>query len=326
MTIKIEFTTDDSQQGHRIDKLISNQCNDISRSRLQKLIANNHLTIDGKIVTDCSYQVKPYEQVSMIMDAILEKNYGKPSAKNIPINIVYEDDHLLIINKAAGLTVHPGAGNHEDTLVNALMFHFGTNLSSLGGLDRPGIVHRLDRDTSGLMMIAKTDHCHFKLSQMIQERQIERIYTAFVYGSPYPLKGRIEANIARNPALRTTMKIVRESGKYAATNYQIEEFFAGGIASKITCKLETGRTHQIRVHMMHKKHPVIGDQVYGKSLNHNLNTLSKGDQSLIRSFPRQALHSSKLIFIHPITDIEMSFYAEMPDDMLELEKVLKQNS
>jgi len=122
------------------------------------------------------------------------------------------------------------------------------------------------------------------------------------------------------------MKIVRESGKHAVTNYQMEESFASGIASKITCKLETGRTHQIRVHMMHKKHPVIGDQVYGKSLNHNLNTLSKSDQSFIRNFPRQALHSSKLIFIHPITDIEMSFHTEMPDDMLELEKILKENS
>lgn len=325
MTIKIEFTTDDTQQGQRVDKLISKQCNDISRSRLQKLIANNHLTIDGKIVTDCSYQVKPYEHVSIIMEENLEKNYGKPSAKNIPINIVYEDEHLLIINKSAGLTVHPGAGNYEDTLVNALMYHFGTNLSSIGGLDRPGIVHRLDRDTSGLMMVAKTDHCHFKLSKMIQERDVERIYTAFVYGTPYPLKGKIEANIARNPALRTTMKITRESGKYAATNYQIEESFAGGITSKITCKLDTGRTHQIRVHMMHKKHPVIGDQVYGKSLNHNLNTLSQNNQLFIRNFPRQALHSSKLIFIHPITSYEMSFYAEMPDDMIELEKILKEN-
>jgi len=324
MTTKIEITTEEAHTGQRLDKLLSAHCGTLSRSRVQKLIANNHLTIDGRIVTDCSYQVKPYEQLSLALDVQIEREYAAPAGKNIPLNIFYEDEHLLVINKDAGLTVHPGAGTHDDTMVNGLIFHFGDKLSQMGGIDRPGIVHRLDRDTTGLMIIAKNDICHAKLSSMMQERLINREYVALVYGVPYPLVGKIETHIARNPALRTAMRVVRDSGKWALTNYKVEELLAERTISKVICKLETGRTHQIRVHMLHKKNPVIGDPIYGRSMNHNLNALSDLQRAAVREFSRQALHAQNLSFIHPITEEEMDFHAPMPEDMMNLYNILAQ--
>ncbi len=309
-----------------MDKLMSSHCGALSRSRVQKLIANNHLTIDGRIVTDCSYQVKPFEQISMILDVQIERARAAPIGKHMPLNIVYEDEHLLIINKDAGLTVHPGAGNHDDTMVNALIFYLGDKLSTMGGVDRPGIVHRLDRDTSGLMMVAKNDICHAKLGEMMQERSIHREYVALIYGVPYPIVGRIEANIARNPALRTAMRVVKDSGKWAATNYKVVEVLVGGAISKVICKLETGRTHQIRVHMLHKKNPIIGDPIYGRSLNHNLNSLSELQREAVLQFSRQALHAQNLSFVHPMAGEELSFFAPMPDDMLKLYDMLSRGA
>lgn len=324
MTSKIEVTIEEAQVGQRLDKLLTTYCKGLSRNHVQKLIASNHLTANDRILTDCSYQVKLYDHLSISVDVREEECCDKPVliGKNIPLDVVYEDEHLLVINKQSGLTVHGGAGTQDDTLVNALVFYLGDKLSSVGGDDRPGIVHRLDRDTSGLMLVAKNDICHAKLGDMLQKRLIKREYVALVYGMVYPIMGKIETYIARNAAQRTAMRVVRDSGKLALTHYKVEEVLVGGVVSKVVCWLETGRTHQIRVHMLHKKNPLIGDQVYGRSLNHNLKSLSEKQRQMVLSFPRQALHARKIGFIHPMTGEEMEFSAEMPIDMMDLYQTL----
>jgi 23S rRNA pseudouridine1911/1915/1917 synthase len=241
---------------------------------------------------------------------------ASPEAQDIDLDILYEDKDLLVINKPVGMVVHPAPGNRDRTLVNALLAHCGKSLSGIGGVARPGIVHRLDKDTSGLMVVAKNDKAHQQLTKQFADRSLSRTYQALVWGEPVPLVGHIEAPIGRHPRDRVKMAVVGK-GKPALTYYKVIESF-GDLASLVECKLATGRTHQIRVHLAYIKHPVIGDAVYGGGRNR------VGDAAkLLEKFPRQALHATQLQFFHPRTEKLMSFKAPLPKDMAELIKKLR---
>lgn len=245
-----------------------------------------------------------------------------PQPENIPLDIVYEDDDLLVINKPVGMVVHPAVGNHTGTLVNALLYHCGDTLSGINGVKRPGIVHRLDKDTSGLMMVAKNDFAHHALSEQLQDRSLSRVYLALVLGVPFPHKGRVETMIGRHQSNRLKMAVHSNAGRDAATNYSVAEIFRDAL-SLIECRLETGRTHQIRVHMEHIGVPLIGDALYGAQTTKLTSKLKKADYedeviAKVLAFPHQALHAVEISFIHPRTEEEMHFESDLPDDMAEL--------
>lgn len=296
----------------RLDVFLAANLPDLSRSMIKKLIDSDNISKDNKIITDCSYKVKEGEDFVVNIPAPTESTM---LPADIPLEIIYEDDEFLVINKPAGLTVHPGAGNHDDTMANALVQHCGKSLSGIGGVMRPGIVHRLDKDTSGLILAAKTDRAHQSLSKQISERTLKRTYLAVCWGVPKPLNGRIEANIGRSTKNRKKMAVVEYGGKTAATNYSVLKILAGGSASLVECRLETGRTHQIRVHMTHIGHPLVGDQAYCGRRAGTLKTLPDEAKLFLSSFKRQALHSYKVTLIHPTNNTEMSFEGNMPDDM-----------
>ncbi len=237
------------------------------------------------------------------------------------LTILYEDKHLLVLNKPAGLVVHPAPGNQEGTLVNALIAHCGTSLTGIGGAARPGIVHRLDKDTSGLMVVAKTEAAHAKLSAIFAARNVERAYKALVWGVPNPPQGEIEGDIGRDPRERKRMAVVARNGKHALTRYKMVQSFGLG-AALIACRLATGRTHQIRVHLAHIGYPLIGDPVYLKRRPAAAKYVAEPARSLALDFPRQALHAETLGFFHPITGDELRFTAPPPEDFLALERAL----
>lgn len=249
-----------------------------------------------------------------------------PRAENIPLDILYEDEELLVINKAAGMVVHPGAGNHEGTLVNALLYYCKGSLSGIGGVERPGIVHRLDKDTSGLMLAAKTDRAHQSLSNQLAERTLSRVYQAIVLGVPMPLKGKIDKPIGRSSSNRLKMSVKGRSSKDAVTFYKLLQDIKG-VFALVECKLETGRTHQIRVHMQSIGYPLIGDPLYGPQANILNSKLSKFFDHIeskedILYFSRQALHAGHISFVHPVSEEVMKFDCKMPDDMDKLLKTL----
>jgi 23S rRNA pseudouridine1911/1915/1917 synthase len=321
---KFEFEVLEDEAGMRLDKFLSLKLSDITRSKLQEII-------EGKLVLN--QQNQPFknsaQKVKLREKIFVEIPDVKPlnlEAKEIAFEIIYEDDDLLVINKPAGLTVHPGAGNQSDTLVNALLFTHQNKLSSINGEFRPGIVHRLDKDTSGLMLVAKNDFTHFKLAEDLKNREISRSYLAFIYGVLDPKKGRIDKNIARSRFNRLKMKIVKGSGRSAITNYETKTSFCDGFISLVECKLDTGRTHQIRIHLESVKHSLIGDQTYNSCKKTAPKTLDDKTKNLIANFPRQALHSYKIGFIHPRSEKEMSFEIPLPSDLKELEKCLKESS
>lgn len=239
---------DDMFAGLRIDKSLSLALPELSRSRIQSLIENGHVRCAGKTVTDGARKVKPGESYEIeIPEAV--PSYLAP--QKIDLDIVYEDDDLLVINKQAGLTVHPGAGNPDKTLVNALLAHCGETLSGIGGVARPGIVHRIDKDTSGLLVVAKNDATHVHLSEQLATRSLKRTYHAIVWGAPKLKAGTVTGNIGRSPANRQKMAVVKSGGKEAVTHYKVVASLQSPVASVVECNLETGRTHQIRVHMLH---------------------------------------------------------------------------
>lgn len=299
-----------AQNTCRLDKCIAEELSSLSRSKIQKLILNQHVKVDEKIVSECSYQVKIGNVIEL--NNLEEKKTSIITPKDIPFKIIYEDNYLLVIDKPAGLTVHPGAGNKDDTLVNALVHHCGGNLP--GDSERPGIVHRLDRDTTGLMITAKTEEALQNLSQSLANREIKRIYNAVIYGLLTPSMGTIKTPYGRSKTDRKKMSVKFKSDKEAITYYKVLEEFAEHL-SLVEFQLETGRTHQIRVHMDYKKTPIVGDQVYGRSRNHNLSNFSDDTKECIRSFPRQALHAKRISFTHPITDEQMNFEIDLPSDM-----------
>ena len=314
--------------GERLDAHLARTFDGISRSRLKALIKAGHVRVNGRTISEPNYRIAAGEAIDAV---IPEPEEADPEPENIPLNVVYEDRHIIVIDKQAGLVVHPGAGNWSGTLVNALLYHCGDSLSGIGGVKRPGIVHRIDKDTSGLLVVAKTDAAHHSLSEQFADHgrngPLERAYTALVWGVPEPLKGTIETNIARSPHNRLRMAVVRSGGRHAITHYQATSpgGVAGGLASKVTCRLETGRTHQIRVHMAHIGYPLIGDPEYGQGFKTKAKRLSEKAQKALGDFSRQALHAHLLVISHPESGEIMRFESDLPADLKHLLNILTEN-
>lgn len=310
-----------SEHGQRLDKALALLLPDLSRARLQALIAAGQVTQGGAVVDGASRKVSEGEEFTIVIPPAVE---ATPQAQDIALDIVFEDEHLLVINKSPDMVVHPAAGNHDGTLVNALLAHCGDALSGIGGVKRPGIVHRLDKETSGLMVVAKNDRAHQGLSAQLAARTLKRVYHAVVWGVP-PAAGRIETQIGRSRSNRQKMAVLDSGGKDAVTDYAVLENF-GMVAALVECRLQTGRTHQIRVHLSHIGHPLAGDPVYGKASPAKFLKLMKTPDAAaqaLRLFPRQALHAAQLEFIHPISQNKVSLRAEAPADMQQLLATLK---
>ena len=321
-TLKITVGSED--KGHRLDKVLATHAPQLSRARFQALLAGGHVVRAGKPFDDSSYKVKEGEVFVITIPPAVE---AAPKPQKIKLDIVYEDKDLLVINKASGMVVHPAAGNHDGTLVNALLAYCGAELSGIGGVKRPGIVHRLDKETSGLMVVAKNDAAHHGLSEQLAARTLKRTYQAIVWGLVSPTSGRIETQIGRSKTNRKKMAVLDGGGKTAVTDYKKLDSF-GLLASLVECRLQTGRTHQIRVHMASLQHWLVGDPVYGRPSIQKFLRLNKVDPALsgaLLDFPRQALHAAALEFIHPISETKVSLTSELPEDMRGLLQVLKKH-
>jgi 23S rRNA pseudouridine1911/1915/1917 synthase len=305
------LTVSESENGWRIDKYLAEAFSALSRSRVQKLIVSGHVACNDRPVTDASEKIKAGQRIQL---SIPPPEPSVIAAEDIPLDIIYEDDDLLVINKPPGLTVHPAPGNRQGTLVNALLAHCKGSLSGIGGVERPGIVHRLDKDTSGLLVVAKNDAAHASLSSQLADRSLKRTYLAVVWGVPKPKQGTIKGNISRSSRDRKKMAVVKTGGKVAVTHYTVQEKF-GDVASLVECRLETGRTHQIRVHFTHTGHSLVGDQTYGKKKRNALPELA--------NFPRQALHAFRLDLMHPQSSKMMHFEAPIPADLMKIIDILR---
>ncbi len=289
----------------RLDAALASSLPDLSRARIQALIAEGRLSIDGAPANDASS--KKYTGKSFAL-SIPAPRPDKAEAQDIALDIVFEDDHLLVVNKPAGLVVHPAAGHADGTLVNALLHHCRGKLSGIGGVQRPGIVHRIDRDTSGLLVVAKSDLAHEGLAKLFAAHDIDRQYWAIVNGHPAPPAGTVRTQIGRSTTNRKKMAVLPDGkGKHSVTHYRTERQLAK--ASLVACTLETGRTHQVRVHMAHIGHALIGDSVYAHRQKHFLIGPNQSE------FTRQALHAAVLGFRHPVTGENLRFQSEMPEDM-----------
>ncbi len=315
----LRVTMVEEQLGMRLDKAVASLFPDYSRTRLQGLIDNGECLLNGQI---CKTPSRKMEMGDIVVLSLPPLEDANPEPENIPLDILFEDDDLLVINKPVGMVVHPAVGHQTGTLVNALLYHCGDSLSGIGGVKRPGIVHRLDKDTSGLMMVAKNDFAHHALSEQLQDRSLSRVYLALVLGVPLLHKGRVETLIGRHPTNRLKMAVVTKGGRGAATNYAILKTYQN-VFSLMECRLETGRTHQIRVHMEHIGFPLIGDTLYGVQETKLVSKLKKSDyeddvKEKIVHFPHQALHATEISFIHPRTDEEMSFHCDLPPNLAEL--------
>ncbi|MCX7625054.1 MAG: RluA family pseudouridine synthase [Candidatus Sumerlaeaceae bacterium] len=307
--IKLEVAAADA--GQRLDVYLTRKLPWLSRNRIQSLIE------EGAVKTSLSLSPRAKDKVEkglMVIVAIPPPKPATPVPQQIPLEILYEDEDLLVINKPAGLPVHPGAGNPDGTLVNALLALLG-GLSTVGGVERPGILHRLDKDTTGVMIVAKNDVVHNRLSEALMRREIHRRYWAIVLREPRDNLGVINAPIARHPANRTKMAVVRQGGRHAVTHYRVLERFHG--FTLVECELETGRTHQIRVHMASMGHPVLGDPCYGGELTKALRLVPPRNRPLIDALSqvtRQMLHAREISFVHPRSHVEMRFEAPLPAD------------
>ncbi len=318
------FDVEDHESGQRLDKFLSMRCVEVSRSRLKNLVLEGQVTIDDADAITPSVKIKNGQTIEVIIPPAEEY---KLEAQNIPLDVIYEDEDLLVINKSAKMVVHPAAGNWDGTLVHALLYHCGDTLSGINGVMRPGIVHRLDKETSGLMMVAKNDHAHKHLSAQLADRSLSRKYTALLSGHIQPLMGKIDLPMGRHPRDRIRIAIRQEGGKNAVTHYKLIKYF-GEALSLVECKLETGRTHQIRVHMQAMNTPLIGDPLYGEqpTKTRSLMKKDKYDPDLIEqviNFPRQALHAHEISFVHPRTEKIVKLVSELPDDMMEIINLLK---
>lgn len=307
-------TVTEKEKGERLDKFLSSTMPNSSRSQIQRLITSGYVTSDDVAIADNSFKVRVGDSYQVYIPEAVD---AVPEPENIPIEIIYEDDDLIIVNKPAGMTVHPAPGAYTGTLVNALLYHCRDNLSGIGGVKRPGIVHRIDKDTSGLLVVAKNDFAHRDLSEQFFEHSIERTYWALVYGVPSPREGRIEANIGRSPYDRKKMAVVNNGGKMAVTNYKTLKSFAQ-TASLVECVLETGRTHQIRVHFSSIGCNLIGDQVYEKAKKSSVKFKNDDLKQYVNSFNRQALHAKSLGFVHPRTKNKIFYEVDLPEDFKEL--------
>ena len=308
-------------KGERLDRMLA-EASDLSRSRLKTLILAGAVTVGQRTIRDPGHRVNAGDAISVTIppDAPAE-----PQGEDIPLTIVHEDDSLIVIDKPKGLVVHPAAGNQSGTLVNALIAHCGTSLSGIGGVKRPGIVHRLDKDTTGLMVVAKTDKAHRALSAQFADHgrtgDLEREYLAFVWGTPDRPKGSIDAPLGRHPHAREKQAI-RPDGRAAVTHWELLEKYPGTdgkpVASLLSCRLETGRTHQIRVHLAHLGHPLLGDDTYGPGFKTKAVRLTEGARDALQTLGRQALHAHILGFQHPKTGEILRFQSGLPDDLASL--------
>lgn len=323
----LTFTVLPDHAGERVDRYVSAQsglvsAGALSRSRVKGLIETGHLRCGDKIVTE------PAETVRAGMELVLHipaATPAVPQGEDVAFDIFYEDDDLIVLNKPAGLVVHPAPGNETGTLVNGLIAHCGDSLKGIGGERRPGIVHRLDKDTSGLMVAAKTEKAHLALSEDFAARKIDRAYLAFCWGCPNPAEGDYEGDIGRDKRDRKRMAITTHGGKWALTHYRTLQAFDMG-AALVTCKLATGRTHQIRVHFSANGHPLIGDPVYLRRIPGAAKLLTAEGKAAALDFPRQALHATRLGFTHPRTGEALLFEAPMPEDMQALGRALGMTS
>jgi 23S rRNA pseudouridine1911/1915/1917 synthase len=315
----VEIRSNAEDAGQRLDRVLQRHVPELSRTRFKQLILAGEVTSDGAVQRDPALRVRAGQHFLVVLPEPAEP---VPVAQPMPLAIRFEDEHLIVIDKPAGLVVHPAPGNPEGTLVNALLAHCGESLAGIGGVRRPGIVHRLDKDTSGLLVAAKTELAHRALSRDFAGRRIERAYSAFVWGVPAPSAGEISGNIGRSPRNRKKMAVVPEGrGRSAVTRYRVERRYADH-AALMECRLLTGRTHQIRVHLAHGGHPLIGDPVYGTRAGRAVARLGPAGAA-ISAFPRQALHARLLGFAHPATGEKLRFESPLPADLAELKRTLE---
>ena len=309
----------------RLDRVLAGAMPDLSRSRLQALVREGCVRCDGTAVLDPSRKIGPGARIAV---DVPEARAAEPAPETLPLSVVYEDDDLIVIDKPAGLVVHPAPGHDTGTLVNGLLAHCGASLSGIGGVRRPGIVHRLDKDTSGLLVVAKNDRAHQDLAAQFADHgrsgPLERAYLALVWGVPDPRAGTIRANLARSRHNREKIAVVRGGeGREAITHYRLASAAdPDGLVALLRCELETGRTHQIRVHLSHRGHPVLGDAVYGSAFRTKAARLGESARAALAGLGRQALHATLLGFRHPRTGAPMRFESPLPDDMAALLQAL----
>jgi 23S rRNA pseudouridine1911/1915/1917 synthase len=325
----VEAVIDAAEAGLRLDRALAARFEELSRSRLKALILAGHVTVSGRTIRDPSHHVNAGDRIAI---ALPPAEPAEPGPEAIPLVIVYEDDDVIVIDKPRGLVVHPAAGNRTGTLVNALIAHCGASLSGIGGVRRPGIVHRLDKDTTGLMVVAKNDRAHRSLAAQFADHgrtgPLERGYLAFAWGAPDRPKGTIDKPIDRHPRARERMA-VRADGRPAITHWEVAERYppsspASGpaVASLLACRLETGRTHQIRVHLAAIGHPLLGDVVYGPGFKTKAAKLPPAAKDALQALSRQALHAYMLGFEHPSTGEPIKFRSELPPDLARLRHAL----
>lgn len=322
MSKTITFTANHEDSGIRLDRWLTNKLSrgDLSRSRLKVLIKEHALICNGQVQTDPSAKVSAGAEYKLMLPNVTP---ALPQPEPLSLDILYEDEELIAINKAAGMVVHPAPGAQSGTLVNALLHHCGASLTGIGGVARPGIVHRLDKDTSGVMIAAKTARAHARLTQMFSTHDLDRRYQALIWGIPSNKEDTIEASLARHPVDRKR-QAVQPQGRHAVTHYsKLRNLPPFGCL--VECQLKTGRTHQIRVHMAHIGHGVIGDPLYGKPKRAGQmpDSLSRDALSVLRRFPRQALHAVSLSFAHPVSGVRIDLTSPLPSDMTTLLKTIE---
>ena len=320
-----DATVLESEAGTRLDAFLAARFPAFSRNRIKDLILSGAVSVEGAANDVPKYRVKAGESITLAAPEPVE---AEPEPQAIELAILYEDEHLIVIDKPAGMVVHPAPGNADGTLVNALIHHCGESLRGIGGVKRPGIVHRLDKDTSGVMVAAKTEQAHNGLAAQFADHgrtgPLERAYTAFAWGIPNPLIGAVETLIGRDPGNRLKQSVLGRDGREAITHYRVTERFADEkwAVAQVTCRLETGRTHQIRVHMAHVGHPLLGDGLYGAGFATKINKVPEPVQQAIKALNRQALHASVLGFAHPATGETLRFVSELPQDLANLATAL----
>ncbi|MBY0380948.1 MAG: RluA family pseudouridine synthase [Xanthobacteraceae bacterium] len=322
-----QITVEATEKSQRLDRVLATRVDDLSRTRIKALIVAGHVAVADAVTRDPAYHVKPGDTITIDVPPAVPP---EPEGEDIPLNIVYEDNDILVLDKQRGLVVHPAAGHESGTLVNALIAHCGDSLSGIGGVRRPGIVHRIDKDTTGLMVVAKNDRAHQSLTAQFADHgrtgALRRGYMAFVWGAPDRPRGTINQPIDRHPHAREKMA-VRQGGREAITHWELLESFTGRdgkpVASLLACQLETGRTHQIRVHLSHVGHPLIGDDVYGSGFRTKASQLGSAAQNAPSALGRQALHAYLLVLEHPATGEIMTWESALPEDLLLLQKGLR---
>jgi 23S rRNA pseudouridine1911/1915/1917 synthase len=324
---RLEVTVAGDEGSPRLDRVLALHLQELSRSRLKALILAGQVALEGAPIRDPAYHVVSGDTITIdVPEAIA----AEPAGEDIALDIVHEDDDIIVIDKPKGLVVHPAAGHETGTLVNALIAHCGSSLSGIGGVRRPGIVHRLDKDTTGLMVVAKNDRAHQSLTAQFADHgrtnEMRRGYLAFVWGVPNRQRGTVDAPIDRHPFAREKMA-VRVGGREAVTHWEVLESFNGRdgkpVASLLACQLETGRTHQIRVHLAHIGHPLMGDAVYGPHFKTKASHLGPGAQAALDSLGRQALHAYLLALEHPKTGVVFEWISDLPADLGRLRESLR---